>query len=163
MAQQAPRQPVLLRLLHGAMVVLVPLAWLSGAVVFSNHDGRWLRLPLEVPGDWIDIHGTLGVLLWPLAALFVIYALGGGRFRLRQSTNAAALIALVLAVGSGKLMQEDWLRNGDVDHVIYHLHLLAWLMIAAAVAWHIQGVISRGGLALASSMFNLKPAKRSPR
>ena len=49
MAQQAPRQPLLLRLLHGAMVVLVPLAWLSGAVVFSNYDGRWLRLPLAFP------------------------------------------------------------------------------------------------------------------
>lgn len=161
MAQTSPHQPLLLRLLHGAMVVLVPLAWLSGAVVFSNHDGRWLRLPLQVPGNWIDIHGTIGVLLWPLAALFVIYALSVGRFRLRHGSNAAALIGLVLAVGSGKFMQEDWLRNGDLDHFIYHLHVLAWLLIAAAVAWHIQGVIPRGGVALASSMVRLKPAKRS--
>jgi hypothetical protein len=89
------------------MVLLVPLAWLSGAVVFSNHDGRWLRLPLQAPGNWIDIHGTIGVLLWPLAALFVIYALSVGRFRLRHGANAAALIALVMAVVSGKFMQED--------------------------------------------------------
>ncbi len=138
------------------MVLLVPLAWLSGAVVFSNHDGRWLRLPLQVPGNWIDIHGTIGVLLWPLACLFVIYALSVGRFRLRHGANAVALIALVLAVSSGKLMQEDWLRNGDLDHVIYHLHVLAWLLIAATVPWHISGVFSRGGMALASSMFKLK-------
>jgi hypothetical protein len=163
MAQTSPYQPLLLRLLHGAMVVLVPLAWLSGAVVFSNHDGRWLRLPLQVPGDWIDIHGTIGVLLWPLAALFAIYALSVGRFRLRHGANAAALIGLVLAVGSGKFMQEAWLRNGDLDHFIYHLHLLAWLMMAAAVAWHIQAVFSRGGFALARSMFRLKPAKGSTR
>jgi hypothetical protein len=32
---------------------------MSGAMVFSNHDGRWLRLPLQVPGKWIDIHGTI--------------------------------------------------------------------------------------------------------
>ena len=156
MAQTAPYQPLLLRLLHGAMVVLVPLAWLSGAVVFSNHDGRWFHLPIQVPGDWIDIHGTIGVLLWPLAALFAIYALSVGRFRLRQGSNAAALIGLVLAVGSGKLMQEDWLRNGDLDHVVYHLHLLAWMLMTAAVIWHIQVVISRGGITLASSMFQLK-------
>ena len=161
MAQTSPRQPQLLRLLHGAMVVLVPLAWLSGAVVFSNHDGRWLRLPVQVPGNWIDIHGTIGVLLWPLAALFVIYALSVGRFRLRQGANAAALIALVLAVGSGKFMQEDWLRNGDLNHVVYHLHVLAWLLIAGAVAWHIAGVFSRGGVPLASSMFRLNTVKDS--
>jgi hypothetical protein len=156
MAPTSPYQPWLLRLLHGAMVLLVPLAWLSGAVVFSNHDGRWLRLPLQAPGNWIDIHGTIGVLLWPLAALFVIYALSVGRFRLRHGANAAALIALVMAVVSGKFMQEDWLRNGDLDHVVYHLHVLAWLLIAAAVAWHIAGVFSRGGIELASSMFKLK-------
>ena len=138
------------------MVLLVPLAWLSGAVVFSNHDGRWFRLPIQIPGDWIDIHGTIGVLLWPLAALFVIYALSVGRFRLRQGSNAAALIGLVLAVGSGKFMQEDWLRNGDFDHIVYHLHLLAWMLITAAVIWHIAGVFSRGGITLASSMFQLK-------
>ena len=84
------------------------------------------------------------VLLWPLTSLFVIYAVSVGRFRLRHATNAAALSALVLAVGSGKLMQEDWLRNGDFDHFTYHLHLLAWLLIAVVVAWHIKGVISRG-------------------
>ena len=163
MAKTSPHQPLLLRLLHGAMVVLVPLAWLSGAVVFSNHDGRWLRLPLQVPGNWIDIHGTIGVLLWPLAALFVIYALSVGRFRLRHGSNAAALIGLVLAVGSGKFMQEDWLRNRELDHFIYHLHLLAWLLIAVAVAWHIAGVFSRGGVPLASSMFRLKTVKGSSR
>jgi hypothetical protein len=161
MAKTSPHQPLLLCLLHGAMVVLVPLAWLSGAVVFSNHDGRWLRLPLQVPGNWIDIHGTIGVLLWPLAALFVIYALSVGRFRLRHGSNAAALIGLVLAVGSGKFMEEDWLRNRELDHFIYHLHVLAWLLIAAAVAWHIAGVFSRGGVPLASSMFRLRSVKGS--
>ena len=155
MAQQAPRQPLLLRLLHGAMVVLVPLAWLSGAVVFSNYDGRWLRLPLAVPGNWIDIHGTIGVLLWPLAALFVIYALSVGRFRLRQSANAAALIVLVLAVGSGKLMQEDWLRTGQLDHLPYHLHLVAWMLITGAVIWHACSVLRRGGVRFAASMGQL--------
>lgn len=148
-----PYQPSLLRLLHGAMVLLVPLAWLSGWVVYSNHDGRWGRLPWVVPGDWIDIHGTFGVLLWPLALLFALYALSLGRARLRQPANATALLGLVLAVGSGKLMDEQWLRQGELEQPIVHLHLLAWLLITAALAWHLAAVLRRGGGSLAASMF----------
>ena len=151
-----PYQPALLRLLHTAVAALVPLAWLSGVVALANHDRRWIRLPAQVPGDWIDIHGTVGVGLWPLALLFVAYALMVGRARLRQPANAAALIGLVLAVTSGKLMQEDWLRSGQLDHFPYHLHLLAWLLISGAVAWHVGAVIIRGGPALANSMFRLQ-------
>ena len=156
MAQRAPYQPALLRLLHGAMVLLVPLASLTGAVVFSNHDGRWWRLPVQVPGDWIDLHGSVGVMLWPLTLLFVIYALSLGRQRLSRAANAAALIGLVLAVGSGKLMEEDWLRSGELDHAVYHLHLLSWLLITGAVIWHVLAALQRGGLSLAASMFRLE-------
>lgn len=155
MAQQAPYQPSLLRLLHGITALLVPLAWLSGLVVFANHDGRGLDWP-TLPGDWIDIHGMVGVFLWPVAVLFTLYALSVGRARLRQPANAAALIGLALAVVSGKLMQEDWLRTGQLDHFPYHLHLLAWLLISGAVIWHVAAVLQRGGWPLASSMLKLK-------
>ena len=156
MARTIPYQPSLLRLLHGITALLVPLAWLSGLVVLANHDGRWFRLPFVVPGDWIDIHGTVGALLWPVALLLALYALRAGRARLRQPANAAALLGLVLAVGSGKLMQEDWLRTGQFDHVAYHLHLLAWLLIAAAVIWHVSSVLRRGGAHFAASMADLR-------
>jgi hypothetical protein len=152
MASVRPYQPSLLRLLHGAMVLLVPLAWLSGFVVYSNHDGRWGRLAWVIPGNWVDIHGSLAVLLWPLALLFALYALSLGRSRLNKPANAAALLALALAVGSGKLMEEAWLRSNQLDHLVYRLHLTAWLLIAAAVSWHLGAVLQRGGLALASSM-----------
>lgn len=152
MAPVRPYQPSLLRLLHGAMVLLVPLAWLSGFVVYSNHDGRWGRLAWEIPGDWIDIHGTLGVLLWPLALLFALYALSLGRARLNTPAHAAALFALLLAVGSGKLMDEDWLRTNQLDHLVLSLHLTAWVVIAGAATWHLATVLRRGGLTLASSM-----------
>lgn len=151
-----PYQPSLLRLLHGTTALLVPLAWLSGLVVYSSYDGRFGRLPLTLPGEWIDIHGTLGVLLWPIAALFALYALTAGKARLRQPANAGALLALALAVGSGKLMQEQWLRNGQLHHLIYSLHLTAWLLIDAAVLWHLAAVLRRGGIPLASSMLRLK-------
>jgi hypothetical protein len=155
MARPIPYQPSLLRLLHGITAILVPLAWLSGLVVLANHDGRWFRLPFAVPGEWIDIHGTVGALLWPVALLFVVYAIGVGRVRLRQAANTAALLGLVLAVGSGKLMQEDWLRTGQLDHLAYHLHLVAWMLITGAVIWHVGSVLRRGGVRFAASMGQL--------
>lgn len=151
-----PYQPSLLRILHGAVAVLVPAAWISGLIVYSLHDGRWGRLPWQPGGDWIDIHGSLGVLLWPLAVLFGLYALSLGRARLRQPENATALLGLALAVGSGKLMDEDWLRQGELDQLVYGIHLLAWLLIGAAVLWHVTAVLGRGGLPLARSMLSLQ-------
>jgi hypothetical protein len=109
------------------MAAVVPLAWLSGLLVYSTRDGRWGQLPWHPGGDWVDIHGTVGVVLWPLALLFGLYALTLGRARLNKAPNAVALLALALAVVSGKLMNEDWLRTGQLDHVVYNLHLLAWL------------------------------------
>jgi len=156
MGMVRPYQPSLLRLLHGAMALLVPLAWLSGLILYSNHDGRFGRLSWQPAGDWIDLHGTVGVFLWPLALLFVLYALTLGRARLNQPANAAALLALALAVGSGKLMNEDWLRTGQLDQFVYSLHLLAWLLVAVAVSWHVVAILIRGGTPLARSMFQLR-------
>ena len=151
-----PYQPSLLRLLHGATALLVPLAWLTGLLVYSSHDGRFGRLPFARPGGWIDIHGSFAVLLWPIALLFGLYALSAGRARLRQPANALALLALALAVGSGKLMQEDWLRDGQLNHPVYSVHLLAWLLLALAVSLHVATILRRGGLPLASSMASLQ-------
>lgn len=151
-----PYQPSLLRLLHGVTALLVLGAWLTGLMVYSRFDGRWGRLPLALSGDWIDIHGTVAVVLWPLAVLFALYALTLGRSRLRHPANALALLALALAVGSGKLMDEDWLENGELAHGVYTVHLLAWLMVAGAVLFHLGAVLARGGLPLAQSMLSVR-------
>jgi hypothetical protein len=151
-----PYQPSLLRLLHGATALLVPLASLTGLLVYSADDGRFGRLPFTLPGEWIDIHGTVGVLLWPVALLFGLYALSAGRVRLRQPANALALLALGLAVGSGKLMDEDWLRDGQLQHLVYSVHLLAWLLIGLAVTLHLAAVLQRGGWPLARSMASVQ-------
>jgi hypothetical protein len=160
MAAVPPYQPSLLRLLHGAVALLLPMAWLSGLIVYANHDGRWGRLPWRLSGDWIDIHGTVGVLLWPLALLFVVYACSLGRSRLARVANAAPLLALTLAVGSGKLMNEDWLRNGQLDSPVYRVHVLAWLALAVVVPLHLLGGLRRGGPALLSSMVRLRTQAR---
>lgn len=151
-----PYQPSLLRLLHGATALLVPLAWLTGLLVYSTADGRWGRLAVTLPGDWIDIHGTVGVVVWPIALLFGFYAISAGRARLRQPANALALLALGLAVGSGKMMDENWLRDGQLHHLAYSVHLLAWVLIALATTWHVSAVLQRGGWSLARSMASLQ-------
>ncbi len=151
-----PYQPSLLRVLHGATAVLVGGAWATGLMVYSHFDGRWGRLPVAFPGEWIDIHGTAGVVLWPIALLFVLYAFTLGRARLRQPANAMVLGALVLAVGSGKLMDENWLRQGELDQGIYLVHLVAWLAVALAVMLHVGSVLRRGGVGLVRSMGSLQ-------
>lgn len=61
----------------------MPLAWITGLLVCSSHDGRCGTLPLTLPGEWIDLHATVDVLLAPIALLFSLYALSAGRPRLR--------------------------------------------------------------------------------
>ena len=149
-----PYQPSLLRLLHGMTAVLVVAAWLTGWMVYNHFDGRWGRLPLQLEGEWIDLHGSVGALLWPVALLFALYALTLGRRRLGRPANAIPLLALALAVGSGKLMEEDWLRDGDLTQAVYGVHLVAWILLAGAVLTHLLGVMGRGGLSLAGSMLS---------
>ncbi|MEB3318996.1 MAG: cytochrome B [Cyanobacteriota bacterium] len=155
-----PYQPSLLRLLHGATALFVIGAWASGFLVYNRFDGRWGRLPLAWQGDWIDIHGTLAVVLWLVALVFALYALTLGRQRLRRPGNMIALLALALAVGSGKLMQEDWLADGELSHGVYTVHLLAWLTMAGAALTHVGSVLARGGQPLAASMVSLELRKR---
>lgn len=152
-----PYQPSLLRLLHAGTALLVMGAWFSGLLVYLSADRRglpsivsWVPRPA---GDWIDIHGTAGVLLLPVAVLLAIYALTLGRARLRRAGNVLPLAALALAIGSGKLMDEDWLREGVLNHPVYIVHLTAWILVAVSVLMHIGGALLRGGPTLLRSMF----------
>lgn len=149
-----PYQPSLLRLLHGLTAVLVLGCWLSGLFVYSRYDGRWGRLPFVPGGSWIDLHGQVGFFLLPVGLAFTAYALTLGKARLRRATNSMALVALVLAVATGKLMQEDWLRDGELHHLVYSLHLVAWLVIGLAVLVHVAGSLQLGGWPLVVSMSN---------
>lgn len=154
-----PYQPSLLRLLHGLTAAGVAAAWITGALAYNQNDRRWGSLPTPsglATLDWIDVHGSAGVLLWPVATLFLLYAITLGKPRLRHASNALPFLALLLAIVSGKWMQEDWLRQGQLHQLVYSLHLLGWLLIAAAVAWHLTSLLRRGGPRLALSMARLK-------
>lgn len=151
-----PYQPTLLRLLHGSTGLVALLAWISGLAVFLRFDHRWGSLPVPVGAEWIDIHGTFGVLLLPLAVLFAVYAVTAGRPLLKRGANLLPLLALVLAIGSGKLMDEDWLREQQFDHLAYSVHLLAWGVLTISVLLHVAAVLKRGGWPLVRSMASLR-------
>ncbi len=156
MARTIPYQPSLLRLLHALVAALIPLAWLTGLAVLLGHDGSWLPFSWSLPSDWVDIHGSVGAVLWPLALLFSLYAVSLGRARLRQPANAAALLVLAVAVASGKLMDESWVRDRQIHHLVYNVHVVAWGLLAAVLIWHVAAVLRRGGVPLAASMAQLR-------
>lgn len=152
----APYQPSLLRLLHGGTALLAAAAWLSGLVLLLSLDRRWGSLPFPVPGDWVDLHGLAGLALLPVAGLFVGYACTAGRRRLWRGFSLVPLLALLLALGSGRMMEEDWLREGQLDHLVYRLHLSAWVLLALSLVLHTIAQWRRGGWPLIGSMTRLE-------
>jgi len=154
-AMEKPYQPSLLRFLHTATGILVGAAWFSGLVLLLTLDRRWGALPFSLPGEWVDIHGMIGVALLPIGVLFSGYAITIGRHRLGKMSNLVPLLALLLAVISGKMMQEDWLREGQLNQAIYSLHLSAWLLMAITVILHLIGLLLRGNWPLLQSMLEL--------
>jgi hypothetical protein len=152
----APYQPSLLRVLHGATAVLVAIGWITGLLLLGSFDGRWGRLPFTLDGEWIELHGYVGLVLALVLLLFVPYALTLGAGRLRRFANSLPLMALLLAVGSGLQMKSDFLVNHATTPLPYALHLLAWLLLAVSVPLHLIGAVRRGGWPLAASMVSLR-------
>lgn len=173
MARSAPYQPLLLRLLHGFNALLVLVALPTGFWLYNSYDGRFGRLDLPKVGkDMIDIHGTVGfTLLFSLIGL-VLYSFYSGRKRLIQGgslgkiatpqwwfalhrvVNTGFLVALGLAVLSGKNMSEEWLPEGELGSPWYAMHLGAWGLIASFLILHFLMLIKVGGVPLILSMLD---------
>ncbi|MEI6616958.1 MAG: cytochrome B [Cyanobium sp. ELA507] len=132
------------------------LAFASGLLLLGSLDGRWGRLPFTLDGEWIELHGRVGVLLALVLPLFVPYALTLGAGRLRRFANSLPLLALLLAVGSGLQMETEFLVNSATPPLPYALHLTAWLLLAVSVPLHLIGAVRRGGWPLAASMLSLR-------
>jgi hypothetical protein len=69
------------------------------------------------------------------------------------------LLASVLAVISGRMMKEQWLPAGELDHVWYYAHLIAWVVMLTALALHLLMSAKVGGAPLLLSMlsFQVRP------
>jgi cytochrome b561 len=169
-----PYQPLALRLLHGAVALLVIGAWITGFLVYDSWDGRFGGLKLTLRDrSLIDIHGTFGFFLFYLFIIFAIYSLTAGRRKLIQSTtikqlsqvgkpvwwiglqrvtNTTMLLAAIAAVGSGKLQDENWLPNGDLNQAAYFAHLISWVLVFLGLAIHVLMSAKVGGAPLLLSM-----------
>ena len=168
-----PYQPLLLRILHGLTGLFLLAAILTAFWTYDTYDGRWGRVPLPTLKAIEGIHGTFG--LWTLLIFpaFVVYAFHRGQRRLLQPdsvaqlirvgqpiwwytlnrlTNTLALLALTFALFSGKMMDETWLPQGELYHGWYYAHLLAWVVMVAAIALHLLMNAKVGGAPLLLSM-----------
>jgi hypothetical protein len=177
MSRLQPYQPSLLRFLHSINAMLVISALITGFWVYDTFDGRFGQIPLPRINNIIDIHGTIALTFWLFAPLFVIYSLWLGRQRLAKKEsianlsqvgkpvwwislqrimNTMMLVAIALAFGTGKLMDETWLPTGDLTQVAYSLHLTAWTVMLTCLGLHILMSLKVGGLPLLLSMVSLK-------
>lgn len=179
MPRSKPYQTLLLRFFHGLNALLIIGAAITGFLVYDSWDGRFGKLALTIKDrGFIDIHGTFGFFLSFIALpLFAFYIFIAGRNRLIQGNtlqkltelgkpiwwytlqriaNTLMLLAAIFAVISGKFQDEDWLPNGEFNHIWYYIHLIAWVSVVIALAIHLLMSIKTGGIPLLLSMFDTK-------
>jgi thiosulfate reductase cytochrome b subunit len=175
MSRSAPYQPLLLKILHGVTGILAIAAIITGFLVYNTFDGRFGKIPIPRIGTSIDIHGTFAVFFFAIFPAFALYSFHAGNKRLLQKdslqnlsqfgrpiwwvslqrlANTLMLIAAVLAVLSGRMMQEEWLPTGELNHTWYYLHLISWLVIVCGLAIHVLMSTKVGGAPLLLSIFS---------
>lgn len=177
MSRTAPYQPVLLRLLHSAIALLVFGSLITGFMVYDRYDKRFGTLNLPIIRDTQGIHGTIALAFLCLLPLFAIYCFHIGDRRLIQKeslkqlqevgkpiwwislqrfANSLLLLSATFAVITGRMMQEEWLPTGEFNHVWYIGHLIAWLLMIVSIAIHLLMSAKVGGLPLLLSIYNWK-------
>lgn len=177
MSRNKPYQPSLLRFLHAVNTLLVIAALITGFWVYNTFDGRFGKLLLPRINPIIDIHGTIGLTFFLFAPLFLIYSLWLGRKKLIQKdaianltqvgkpiwwvtvqrlTNTIMIVAIVFAAITGKLMDETWLPQGQLEHLAYTFHLIAWATMLCCLALHLLMSAKVGGVPLLLSIIDFK-------
>jgi Prokaryotic cytochrome b561 len=175
--RRQPYQPFLLRLLHGSNAILAIASAITGFLVYDSWDGRWGKLGLtQSDRNLIDIHGTFAFFLFFIFIGFAIYSIRVGHQRLirkdslsqltqqvgkpswwytlHRIANTTMLLSLGLSVLSGKFQDENWLPKGEMNHVWYFVHLIAWAIFFTAIALHLLMSAKVGGVPLFLSMFD---------
>ncbi|MEA5520273.1 cytochrome b/b6 domain-containing protein [Limnoraphis robusta] len=172
-----PYQPLLLRILHGVTGICAIAAILTAAWTYDTYDGRFGRFFLPKLEAIEGIHGTFGLWTLLIFPIFVVYAFRRGQKRLIQPdslqklsqpgkpifgytlhriTNTLAIFALTFALFSGKMMSEKWLPQGELNHTWYYLHLISWVVLVLAIAFHLLMAAKVGGTPLLLSIMNWK-------
>ncbi|WP_353930540.1 cytochrome b/b6 domain-containing protein [Okeanomitos corallinicola TIOX110] len=177
MTRSAPYQPLLLRILHSCSGILAITAIITGFLVYNTFDKRFGKIPIPKINPIQDIHGTAGLFFLLLLPALVIYSFHIGQRRLLQAdslqqlsqfnrpiwwvslqrlANTLMLIASVLAVVSGRMMKEEWLPLGELNHIWYSFHLIAWLLMVFCLAIHLLMSAKVGGVPLLLSIISWK-------
>ena len=152
-----------LRLLHGAIATLIILAIATGVVIYNIYDGHIGHLPIPNVPRIMGIHKLFGQAFLLVMPFFALYSFHAGRRRLLQAdslqqlavvgkpiwwyslhriVNTLLLLGATFALVSGREMNEDWMRQGELTHLWYTLHLLMSVRI--------------GGVPLLLSMLHLR-------
>ncbi len=173
MARSHPYQPLPLRVFHGINGLVALGAIVTGFLVYNRFDGRFGELPLPRINDIIGLHGTLGLTLMFVFPVFALYSFHAGQKRLVQAdslsklsqfgkpiwwyslhrlVNTLFLVGIGCALLSGRMMQESWLPLGELNHVWYSAHLIAWAVITLTVPIHLSMIIKVGGVPLLLSI-----------
>lgn len=177
MSRATPYQPLLLRLLHGINALITLLAIITSYWVYDIYDGRFGHLSLPQIPDIIGIHGTFGkTLLLVVMPAFALYSFHLGSKRLIQSdsfqrlrqldkpigwyslhriVNTVMLLAVTFSLVTGSMVKEEWLPNGELNHVWYYLHLSGWVILVGCLAIHLLISAKVGGLPLWWSMVKI--------
>ncbi len=177
MSRSRPYQPLLLRLLHALNALIAILAIVTSFWVYNTFDGRFGQLPLPRINDIIGIHGTFGLTFLFIMPALALYSFHAGQKRLVQPdsfnqltqvgkpiwwyslhriVNTAILLAATFALISGRMIKEEWLPTGELNHIWYQLHLAAWVILVFCLAIHLLMSAKVGGLPLIVSMFDRK-------
>jgi hypothetical protein len=177
MAQAKPYQPLALRLLHGSIAILILLAIATGIFIYNIYDSRIGHLPIPTIPRIMGIHKLFGRAFLLVMPFFALYSFHAGRRRLLQSdslgqlskigkpiwwytlhriVNTLLLLGATFALVSGREMQESWLKQGDLDHLWYSLHLASWVIMFGSLAAHLVMSIKIGGIPLLLSMVHLR-------
>jgi hypothetical protein len=173
MSQASPYQPILLRVLHSLIALLVLAALVSGFWVYNTYDRRWGGLALPKLEDIQGIHGTIALTFLLLLPVFAIYSFHLGYRRLVQAeslanlkqpgrpiwwialhrlANTLMLLAAAIAVITGRMMKEEWLPAGELNHQAYLAHLGAWGLMIFSIAMHVLLGAKVGGMPLLASV-----------
>jgi hypothetical protein len=142
---------------------------------YDTYDGRWGRISLPRYQEIEGIHGTFGLLTLLIFPALVLYACHRGQRRLVQRdslakldrvgqpiwwytlsriTNTLSMLAVTVALFSGKMMDDTWLPKGELNHSWYYAHLLSWIVVVFCIALHVLMNARVGGSALLLSMWN---------
>lgn len=176
MSRSQPYQPLALRTLHGSIAVLIIIALLTGFLIYNSEDRRFGYLPIPTIPKVESVHKMFGKAFLLVIPFFAIYSFGAGRHRLIQPdslvrlkaigkpiwwytlhriVNTFMLLGATLALVSGREMQVGLLGQGELKHIWYPLHLVAWLLIFSCLAMHLLMIAKIGGVPLMISIFSL--------